>query len=391
MAASNAKQLNMGYSYFPTAMLAKMPQLKRRNGNVKDDNAETVRGIFGFNQTEESTAPTKDNGATYFIPKSGSKRYSANQLAIINLTHKMRSTYADFGRLTHALFERQLNLSHVTVNHNLAQLRKDGILQRENGVNDYFINPDIKFSEKSYIIIYSYLFDKIDLGREAKKLNFNAIILLCFIISHYFEVKEKAAKKGKNNIKPEDAYFIGGKKRIATLLNVAESTANDAVWELLRTAAIYRKALYIDDNCQEVICNGKGNSGVKQTVYILNSKIIRWCEKVRAQMGKTAQKRTQKAEKIAQRAECHEAKKYKHNNKKARKRLNKAEQRLRGLEILKSLYNDAEEKEYIDANDGILNGWADTLEKMRRGAEPSKPFEEFTQHDERPPTGKQDK
>lgn len=388
MAASNAKQLNMGYSYFPTAMLAKMSQSKRRNGNVKDDNAETVRGIFGFNQAEKSTAPTKDNGAAQFIPKNGSKRYSANQLAIINLTHKMRSTFADFGKLTHALFERQLNLSHVTVNHNLAQLRKEGILQRENGVNDYCINPDIKFSEKSYIVIYNYLFDKIDLGREAKKLNFNAVILLCFIINRYFEIKEKAAKKGKNNIKPEDAYFVGGKKRVATLLNVAESTANDAVWELLRTAAIYRKAFYIDDNCQEVICDGKGNSGNKQTVYILNSKIIRLCEKVRAKMDKTAQKRAQKAEKAAQRAERQEAKNYKQHSKKARNRNDKAAQRQRDFDILKKLYNEfaEEENETTDKPRGVVDEWASTIEKMRCGAEPPEPFEEFTQHDNRPPT-----
>ena len=383
MANNSAVKLNMGFMYLPTPFLAKISKPKRRRNRVNNSDAQAVSDIFGINQNA-GAAPKKNDGAANFKPKNGKQRYSANQLKILTLIHKMRETFGDLGRLPHSLFERELELSHATVNHNLAYLRDDdGIITRENGVNDYYINPDITFSEKDYIIIYNFLLEKLNVGGDVKKLNYNAIILLCYIIRHYFKVKEKAAKDGRNNIKPEEAYFVGGKERVATLLNVAESTANDAAWELMKTAAIYRKAFYIDDKCQEVICDGKGNSSDRQTVYILNSKIIRMCEKVRAQIEKRKEKRTKKAAKDAQQAERREAKEYKQHANKARRRNDKAEQRKRTYEALQQWANE-------DAH-SVLDDWAPSIEKMRSTAEPPEPFEEFTQHGNRPPTQNKDK
>ena len=357
MATTNAAQLNMGFMYFPTALLAKMPKPKRRAA-VKQNDVEDVEKLFGFNQTEEPTQ-AKNTGAFNFIPKNGKKRYSANSLATLGVINKIRSTFESFGRLPHALFERVLNRAHVTINHSLAKLRTDGIIIRgENGVNDYYINPEFEFSEKDYVTVYEFLLEANDFGGVVKKLNFNAVLLLCFMLREYYRIVKEKTKEGKskNNIKPEDAYFIAGKQRIASLLNIPESTANDAIWELMDTEAVFRKAFDVN---KEKVCDGKGNSGAKQTVLILNSKVIRLCDKVRAKMDAAKKKRTKKAQKAAQKAEPKEERKSsKQRNKKTQKHLSKAEQRQQDYDILQSLYEP----------------------------EQPEPFEEFTQHDIRPPT-----
>ncbi len=255
MAASSAAKLNMKYSFFPVAFLAK--------------------------QSEE-----QGDVVPAFKP-IGQKRLSANQLALLTVIEKMRMSFGYAGRITHAMVEKILHISHTTVNHNLAKLRNYNVIQREaDSVNVYSLNPDIEFNSKPYIILYDFLFDTIGFGKYVKKLNFNPILLVHYMINHYFEVADREAEKGNYNIKPDEAYFVGGKQRVASLLNIAESTANDAVWELLDTKCIYRKALYVDAKGNEVISNGKGNSKNKQTVYVLNSKLVRLCKKIRKQIIK---------------------------------------------------------------------------------------------------------
>lgn len=286
MQSANVKQFNMGYTKFPTAMLAKLP---------KD---------------------AREDGAVNFVPNTGARRFKANQLGILSVTHKYRSTYSSLIKLPHYVYERELGLSHSTVNRNLALLREQNILVRKENVSDYYIDPKIEFSEKSYVVVYSFLNEKLQLGGKCdKKLTFNAVLLLSFMLNHYFSIKKSAGKNGRNNIKPEEAFFIGGKQRLASLLNVAESTANDAVWELMNVGAIYRKAYCIDNNYENLVSDGKGNSRSLLTCYILNSKLIRMAERVHARVDNAHTQKIERADKQAQREERQRQKELKRKRK----------------------------------------------------------------------------
>ncbi len=340
MSSTTAAKLNMEYTKFPTVMLAKLPQ-----GEQQKD------------------------GAVNFVPITGGRRYTANQLGILAITHKFRSTYSSYAKLPHYVYERELGISHATVNRNLKELKKNKVLIQKENVSDYYIDPKLKFSEKNYIIVYNFLNEKISLGRTEKKLTFNAVLLLSFMLNHYFEVKKAAKEKdGRNNIKPEEAYFIGGKQRLATLLNVAESTANDAVWELMNTGAIYRKAYYINDQCKDVVIEGKGNSRSLQTCYILNSKLIRMAERVHARLDVARDRKIARADKQAQKEERQKAKEQKVAHK---KKSTKAEQRKREFDILKSLYDPAEG----EPSDHISKIWRADLYNVK--PKPPEPFDEF--------------
>ncbi|MCM1441560.1 MAG: hypothetical protein NC131_20490 [Roseburia sp.] len=353
MTAINAAQLNMDYMYMPTAFLAKPPQPKRRT-RVQSKDEELVCDIFGYPKTSESE-PKQAN--IPFKPKNG-RRLNSSCLKILTFVNKIRSTFGSDDRLSHKRFEDELKLSHGTVNANLKLLRaSEEFLTRKNGVNDYYINSDIQFKEKPYIIIYNFLLEEIGFDKKpAQRLNTNAVLLLSFMLGHYFEVEKAEKKNGKNNITVEDARFVGGKARIATLLNVPESTANDAINELIGVAAIYRHAMYYDDKGNEMICEGKGKSRNLQTVYILNNDLVRLVKKVRAQMDKLKEKRAKKAQKTAQKAEKQKVKdEYKQHDKKAKKKRDRAEQRAQDYNNLRAAVEElAYEETYGDeciAND----------------------------------------
>ena len=379
MATAKAAKLNMGYMYLPTAMLAKVPQPKS-SATVSDSDARIIADIFGHEQNTENVAVT-DTGAEHFIPKNGKKRYSGNCVLLTGIINKIRSTFGSRIKITHKLLEDEANISHVTVNHALKLLRDDDVLERKGGVSDYYINSDIEFSEKDYITIYSFLSEEINFGGVVKKLTVNAALYLCFMLRHYYNVKEKAAEAGRNNIKPEEAYFLGGKQRVASTLNIPESTANDVIWELLNTKCIHRYAL--DENGN--ICKGKGNSRSKETVYVLRSKVIRACNKVRTEMDAAKEKR-QKAALRAEEAALRAAeRKERAEAKKARKAAQSddgytaiAKQRQRDYDALKSLHDKyAAQEADIRSQDNVT--------------ELPEPFEVFSQHGGQPPTDKLNK
>lgn len=319
-----------------------------------------------------------------FKPGNGANRYSNSQLALIDYTYKINTTFGDkLERITHKMYEKALGLCHVTVNHNLAKLRDDKILQRTKGVvNDYKINPDVEFSGQDYITVYNFLVDELGFN--------NATLLICFMLRHYFQVEEEteAAGKSKNSIKPEDAYFVGSKQSVAALLNIPESTARDAIKMCIDNGFIARKALYIDGD-KEVICNGKGKSKRLKTVFILRTNTIRRAKKVHAQIIKSKEKHAKSAEKAALQAESAAARKdYRQHPKKAHKSSNKAEQRQRDYEILQSLYDHSEDEKGVKAPRGVLESWAPIIEKYSSADKVPTPFEEF---DDPPPTGNKTK
>ena len=240
MSISKAQKLNNGYSAMPVAFLGKGENVAFRHGD---------------------------------------KRQSASRL--ITLAHINRAQCAFEGRkLPYSDFTDELHQSRVTVWQNLKTLRHDGIIARH-GQSEYIICPT--FSAKSYILIYNFLLnEELKLGGKVdKRLSGNAVILLCNMISFYLNPKNK----GK--------HYIGGIRRCASFLNVAQSTAWYVIDELMRVGAIYRKAMTKDSAGNVIIYDGKGAHRECQTVYEVNSDILKRCKgisKDRMAKRKTAQR-----------------------------------------------------------------------------------------------------
>lgn len=227
MSISKAQKLNNGYSAMPVAFLGK----------------------------GENTAFRHED-----------KRQSASRLITLAYINKANNAF-EGRKLPYSSFKDELHQSRVTVWQNLKALRKDGIIARQ-GQSDYIICPT--FSSKSYIIIYNFLLnEELKLGGKVdKRLSSNAVILLCNIISFYLNPKNK----GK--------YYIGGIKRCASFLNVAQSTAWYVIDELIKVGAIYRKGFMKDCAGNEVIFDGKGAHRECQTVYEVNSDILKRCKAI---------------------------------------------------------------------------------------------------------------
>lgn len=206
------------------------------------------------------------------------KRQSASKLITLAYINKANNAF-EGRKLPYSSFTDELHQSRVTVWQNLKALRKDGIIARQ-GQSDYIICPT--FSAKSYIIIYNFLLnEELRLGGKVdKRLSSNAVILLCNIISFYLNAKNK----GK--------HYIGGIRRCASFLNVVQSTAWYVIDELVRVGAIYRKAMTKDSAGNFIIYDGKGAHRDCQTVYEVNSDILKRCaaiNKERTAKRKTAQ------------------------------------------------------------------------------------------------------
>ena len=279
MQSSKAQKLNNGYSAMPVAFLG------------KGENA-------AFRHEE--------------------KRQSASKLITLAYINKANTAF-EGRKLPYSSFKDELHQSRVTVWQNLKALRKDGIIARQ-GQSDYIICPT--FSAKSYIIIYNFLLnEELRLGGKVdKRLSSNAVILLCNIISFYLNPKNK----GK--------YYIGGIKRCASFLNVAQSTAWYVIDELIRVGAIYRKAMTKDSAGNVIIYDGKGAHRECQTVYEVNSDILKRCAAInrdRAAKRKTAQQ--PKSERASRAPKKPKAKKRKQQSKSGN--LEKWMRALRKLEL----------------------------------------------------------
>lgn len=194
------------------------------------------------------------------------KRISATKLLSLAYVYTQNAMFGRLNTMQYDDFSDTLGLAHSTVCKSISGLRAAGILNRKKK-SHYDVLP--QFDERSYIVIYHYLLtEKLNLGGAVKRLSKNAVLYLCEMIAFYLNDKNK----GK--------YFVGGIKRCAAAINVARSTAWGVIEELIRTQAIYCKRKSNDSANNVILKDGKGVSCIEQTVYVVNSKLLRRCKKI---------------------------------------------------------------------------------------------------------------
>ncbi len=239
---ANAEKLNNNFITFPRVFLGKLKYDK--DGNLIND------------------------GAEHFIPRSGKRRYRSSAEIILGAIDTINSKYDNKVKLTYELLHEETGLCSATIWRNLNDLEEDGILKFK-GTSRYSIVPE--FSENSYFIIYSFLLEELNLGKNKviKKLSKNAVLLLCEIIAFYLNEENKYK------------YFRSGEKRAAATLKVALSTAYGIIDELIKVGAIYRKVAHKDSAGNIMLKNGAGKSNVEYTIFKVASKLLSRCKRIK--------------------------------------------------------------------------------------------------------------
>ncbi len=205
-------------------------------------------------------------GSAAFVPKNGTRRFTATKILQLSLMHTENVMFGRLNTMPYSAFTDELYCCRPTVCRNLQELGADKIIKKIRK-SKYEILAD--YSDEETITVYSFLLEeKLRLGGKVKRLSKNAVLYLSEAIAAMLE--------GKNGGK----YFIGGNKRVATLLNVSKSTAWYVIKELTRTKALFRKSLHYDEAGNEIISNGAGKSSKEITVYEVNDELLIRCRAI---------------------------------------------------------------------------------------------------------------
>lgn len=205
-------------------------------------------------------------GSAAFVPKNGGKRFTASKILHLGLMHTQAVMFGSLNTMPYSAFTDELYCSCPTVCRNLQELGDDDVIKKIRKSKYEII---AEYSGNETVTVYSYLLEeKLELGGKVKKLSKNAVLYLSEAIASIL--------KGNHGGK----YFVGGNKRVSSLLNVSPSTAWYIINELIATKAIFRKSLHYDEAGNAVIKNGKGKSSKKITVYEVNDEILRRCRAI---------------------------------------------------------------------------------------------------------------
>jgi len=234
-----------------------MSEAKAKKLNI--NSLDVPRAFFGKERHREY-------GSAAFVPKNGARRFTATKILQLGLMHTENIMFGNLNTMPYSAFTDELYCSRPTVGRNLQELDADKIIKKIRK-SKYEILAD--YSEEKTVTVYSFLLEeKLKLGGRVKRLSKNAVLYLSEAIAAMLE--------GKNGGK----YFIGGNKRVATLLNVAHSTAWYVIKELIDTKALYIKCLHYDEAGNEIIKSGAGSSSKEITVYEVNDEILRRCRAI---------------------------------------------------------------------------------------------------------------
>jgi hypothetical protein len=198
-----------------------------------------------------------------FLSNNG--RMTATKIMTLGMISTELSMYGSLNAIPYTAFMGELNISRGTTCRNLDELNKDGFIRKVRR-SHYEVVP---FASKSYIPVYHFLMEEQTMyGGRQKYLTKNAVLYLSELIAFYLNPKNKGN------------YFVGGQRRCAKVLNVADSTAWYVINELLQTRCIYRNSMYKDSAGNQMIDEGKGINAKCTTVYIVNGDILTRCAKI---------------------------------------------------------------------------------------------------------------
>lgn len=324
MAASNAAQLNnYGITCFPVAFL----------GKDKED---------------------KQDGAINFKPKNGKRSLLPSRKLIMAVIDTVKTKYGKLVKITYKLLDELVGIKHTTAWRSLKELEAGEYIENH-GESDYTIKPT--FTDNEFIVLYNFLLtEELDLGKIKKKLSRNTVIALCNVIGFYLNEDNKYK------------YFIGGDKRTASFLNVAQGTANGVIKELTAVGAITTHIAHYDSAGNIILKPGKGKSIKEFTVYKVNSNLLSRCRRIQKYY---ADKREEKA-------------------KAAEAQRQATEQSQNANAAPATITTEKPHKKRTTTHKprcrSVTAEWAETLAKLSGQEEPPTPFEEFTQNGGRPPT-----
>lgn len=192
------------------------------------------------------------------------KRCTGSKILTLALIHTEEIMYGELNRITYGDFRAELAYARDTVCRNLREFVEDGQLIRH-GQSKYRIQGG--YNKTNAYPVYNFLLtENVDFGKTVKRLSNNAVLALCEMINTRIWKGEK--------------YFVGGVRRVAKMLNVADGTAHGVIKELIGTGSIYRKQGSYDEAGNLIVDNGKGESKSVFTVYEVNSALIRRCSEI---------------------------------------------------------------------------------------------------------------
>lgn len=205
-------------------------------------------------------------GSAAFVPKNGGKRFTASKILHLSLMHTQAVMFGSLNTMPYSAFTDELYCSRPTVCKNLQELGADDVIKKVRK-SKYEILAD--YSDKETVTVYSFLLEeKLELGGKVKRLSKNAVLYLCEAIASIL----KGNYGGK--------YYVGGNKRVSSVLNSPTSTAWYVIKELTDVKALYSKCLHHDEAGNEIITNGAGSSSKEITVYEVNGEILRRCRAI---------------------------------------------------------------------------------------------------------------
>lgn len=220
------------------------------------------------------------NGSGNFIPKNGGRRLSSAAIAELSLIHTETVMFGNLNLMPYSAFTSELHKSRPTVCRGLKEIIQNEIVERPRQ-SKYTINAE--YSDEYTLTVYSFLYEEeFDLGGVVRKLTLNEAYYASLIIAFYLNPKNKGE------------YFVGGRKRASSAINVAESTAAYVADRLIDTKIIFRNAMKKDSAGNYIISDGKGNSKNELTVYKVNPEILKRCRKIEAEKEKARAEREQK-------------------------------------------------------------------------------------------------
>ncbi|MCM1296329.1 MAG: hypothetical protein NC311_12390 [Muribaculaceae bacterium] len=321
MAASTAEKLNnYGISFLPAPFHAK---------NREED---------------------KENGAIYFKPKNGKRSLLSSRKLTLVVIDKIKTKFGGLVKITYKLLDELAGIKHTTAWRSLKELEADGFIENH-GESDYTIKP--AFSGDEFTVLYEFLLtEELDLGKIKKRLSRNAVIELCNIIQFYLNEDNKYK------------YFIGGDKRVASFLNVAQGTANGIVKELEAVGTITSFIAHYDSAGNIILKPGKGKSVKEFTVYKVNPKLLSRCKRIQKYYSDMREAKAKAAE--------------------AQRQANEQAQKADATPATSADKKPRKKRVTAPKTKSIIEEWAPTIAKLCGQTEPNDPFKEF-QHWEQPP------
>lgn len=248
MAANTAKQLNMGVTILPYAILGKT--------TTEDNSLSTV-----FGASADLQKPTAHEGQP-FTPKHGRLRTAAR--IFLGKIHTKERVIGDKATLSYRQITEQSGHSSRTTSNNIKQLTALKYIESP-APSTYHITQD--YDAQPFLMLYDWLCtDEILLpnGSQVKLTDLQAMIL-SVIVNHTFNKKKKTP-------------FHGSLRNIEKTHNVPHSTAQSALNRLIELGLIITYRQYINDEGNVIeVKNDKARSKSEKTLLSTISTVLRPC------------------------------------------------------------------------------------------------------------------